>query len=413
MRLYDTIYTMKYILPVILLLLSFSMANDTYLKQIKVIDRCTYLLEPLTFKSLGLKGINLKDFEAQKAIRACEKSLEEHPDDAHVQFLLARAYTKGTSVKSKMSIPKSVRLLIPELNDVLPQYEKGYYLAKKSCQSGDLGGCDLLAFYSHKGLTPSKYSSKKAFLLWFWSCNKGNLKACQNLSGILERGNYVPKDLKADYLYSLEACKSTHYPRACEVLEDQFSLRNYPLDEATQEYVFYNACISGSSNGCYRLEQFLKEHNITDSKKKYHDAIKKSCNSGSAKSCQLLAQIYAKLPKNRVNNILASTFFEDGCKNGAERFSCWYAGHYRVYPKEGIELDIDLGISQWEKSCYIGKNAFACYDLAQFFIYTDNMKYKNKKNAIKPLERACGYGNGYAEVLGCEQGIKSCCKQFK
>jgi len=403
---------MKKTLLIVLLLSSIIFANP-YIEQIKVIDKCTYLVEPLTIESLGIKGAKVKDLEAQKAIRACEKSLKAHPNDPHVQFLLARAYTKGTNYNSDIGFPKSVRLLIPELNDVAGKYDKGYYLAKKSCQNGDLGGCDLLAFYAHKGLYNKEYSSKKAYLLWLWSCQLGNMKSCQNLSAIVKKGLYVPKDLEPDYKYSFKACKSKMYPRACEVLEDQLSLKNYPFDKDTIQYIYYQSCISGSYNGCYFLEKTL-DQNRSENQDKLFYVIKKSCNGGSAKSCRKLGELYAKLPKSKINNIMAYTFFEDACTNGEVHFACKYAGYYKIYPKEGIEQDIDLGISQWEKSCYTGNNAFACYDLASFFIYTDNIKYKNKENAIKPLEHACrGYGNGYAEALGCKQGIKSCCKHSK
>ena len=438
---------MKKILLSVIFLISFLVANSTYIDQVKVVDRCTYLVEPLTIKSLGIKGANVSDFEAQKAIRACEKSFEAHPDDPHVQFLLARAYTKGMSISSNMNIPKSVRLSILELNDVSPQYEKGYYLAKKSCKNGDLGGCELLGYYAHKGLYKKQYSSKKRSLLWLWSCQLGNIKACHHLSAIVSKGSYMPKDLKLAYKYSLEACTSNMYPRACEILEDQMtlSLRKYNIDDDTKLYIAYKACVSGSNNGCYRLKGFLDQNKSSENQKKLSYAINLSCNNGNAKACQTLGEIYAQLPNNKINNMMASTFFEDACMNGAERFSCWHAGHYRVYPKIGLTKDIDLGLTYWEKSCYIGKNTFACNDLAQFYMFTDSVAYKNLKKAEKALKYACQLGNNNAcndlgqfrdnvindkkkviklfkgvcqstnydaVVRGCEQGMEECCKRF-
>lgn len=401
---------MKKTLLALILFSSLLLSENIYTKQVKVVDKCAYLVEPLTIESLGIKGANANDFEAQKAIRACEISFAAHPNDPHVQFLLARAYTKGTADTAGMGIPKSVKLLIPELNDVSPHYEKGYHLAKRSCSGGDLGGCELLGYYARKGLYQKKRSSKKAYLLWLWSCEQGNAKACQHLSAIVKNGSYVPKDLKPDYLYSLESCKSGYYPRACEVFEDQMVLKKYPIDDDTKLYVFYKACVSGSNNACYKLEKFLDQNKSSENREKLHYAIKVSCNNGNAKACEKLGELYAQLPDTKINNMIASTFFENGCESGAERFSCWYAGHYRVYPRKGVTQDIDLGISQWEKACYIGKNAFACYDLAHFYIHTENKKYNDKKRAIKPLTQGCQYGNGYAYALGCQQGIESCCR---
>jgi len=439
---------MKKIFLIFILLLSILVAENLYINQVKVIDKCTYLVEPLTIDALNIKGANVSDFEAQKAIRACEKSFEAHPNDPHVQFLLARAYTKGTSISTNMNIPNSVRLLIPELNDVSPQYEKGFYLAKKSCKNGDLGGCELLAYYAHKGLYKKQYSAKKRTLLWLWSCQMGNVKACHHLWTIVEKGNYVPKDLKLAYKYSLEACTSNMYPRACEILEDQMtlSLRKYNIDDDTKLYIAYKACISGSNNGCYRLKGFLDQNKSSENQKKLQYAINLSCNNGNAKACETLGEMYTQLPDNKINNMMASTFFEDACMNGAERFSCWHAGHYKVYPKIGLTKDIDLGLTYWEKSCYIGKNTFACNDLAQFYMFIDNVTYKDLKKSAKALKYACQLGNNIAcndleqfrdiatdndkkkviklfkgvcqssnydaVVHGCEQGMGECCKRF-
>jgi len=410
MRLYDTILLMKKALILFMISTLTLLTENLYVKQIKVLDECTHMVEPLTIDSLGIKGAKVRDIEAQKAIRACEKSIKKHPNDPHVQFLLARAYSQGTPNELRNIFPKSLTLGLPELHDVVPQEDKAYPLIKRSCQNGDLGGCTLLGYYAHTGRYNKLYSSKKTYLLWLWSCSLGDPKACHNLSVIAKNGLYVPKDLKKDYLYSFEGCLSGMYPRACEVLEDQMALHHYPLDQDTRQYIYYKACVSGSNNACYRLEKFLHADENDQNLTKFHYAIKLSCNNGNAKSCEKLGELYRRLPKNRVNNLLAYTFYADGCNNGALYRACWLAGFYKIFPNEGIEQDIDLGISLWEKSCYTGNNTFACYDLARFFIDTDNKKYKNTKNAVKPLEYACQHNNGHAVALGCELGIEICCK---
>ena len=116
-------------------------SSNLYQSQIKVIDRCTYLVEPLKIDALGLKGVNADGYESQKAIRACLKSLETHPDDPHVQFLLARAYSKGRSKDQIINMPRRMTLLIPELYDANSNHSKGFLLAKKSCGGGDLVHC--------------------------------------------------------------------------------------------------------------------------------------------------------------------------------------------------------------------------------------------------------------------------------
>ena len=262
------------------------LSQNAYIEQIKVVDRCTHLVEPLTIKSLGIKGTNVKALESQKAIRACENSIQAHPDDPHVQFLLARAYTNGTSISTNTPIRKEIKQLIPELNDVSPQYERGYLLAKKSCSSGDLGGCTLLGYYYHKGLYQNKYRSKKTYLLWLWSCSMGTPQACQSLSGIVEKGNYVPEDLKSHYSYSLDACVSGLYPRACSYYADQNSFKRFNTDKDITLYVNYRACVAGSNNACQDLIKTLNHNMNLENQKKLYYAIKQSCKNGNTKACE-------------------------------------------------------------------------------------------------------------------------------
>jgi TPR repeat protein len=58
-------------------------------------------------------------------------------------------------------------------------------------------------------------------------------------------------------------------------------------------------------------------------------------------------------------------------------------------------------------------NSFACYDLAMFYLYTDNKEYQDKSKARKPLERACKIGNRRALDLGCKENIEQCCTELQ
>lgn len=166
-------YKLKYLLW-FMLFSTLLYAQNEYVSQIKVIDRCTHLTEVVTVDSLGIKGVLYENFEAVKSIRACEQSIKEHPHDPHVQFLLARAYTKER------------------------RYEEGFKLVKKSCRSGDLGGCTLLAGYYDHGLYSAKHDAKKAYLLYLWTCSKGDPQGCTNLAMLLEnKRKYVSKNSKS------------------------------------------------------------------------------------------------------------------------------------------------------------------------------------------------------------------------
>ena len=370
-----------------IIFVGFLSAENRYIEQIKIVDQCTHLTEPLTIHNLGIKGTLYKKLDEFKAVRACEKSLKSHSNDPHVQFLLARAYTKAK------------------------RYNEGFSLAKKSCGSGDLGGCTLLGGYYNHGLYHKSYDQKKAIMLWQWSCGLGDQQGCVNLAmKIDDHRSYVPKHSKSKEEYLLEACISDFYPQACVVYANHLYFKTIEYDKELNEYTNYKGCISGDSNSCLFLDELLKKNKDPLKKEKYFFSMNASCKNGNAKACRRIGTIFNKSGKSPVNKLLALTRYEEGCRNGDERFSCWYAGRYRIARIEGIVQDIPLGIKYFEKACYIGMNTFACYDLAKFYLYTEEAGYKDKDKAIKPLERACKIGNVRALYLGCDQGIEVCCK---
>ena len=380
-------YKLKYLLWFISLFTLLHAQNE-YVNQIKVIDRCTHLTEVVTVDSLGIKGVLYENFEAIKSIRACEQSIKEHPNDPHVQFLLARAYTKAN------------------------RYEEGFNLVKKSCKNGDIGGCTLLAgYYNHRLYT--HYDAKKAYLLYLWTCSKGDPQGCHNLAILIgDKKKYVSKESKTKKDYLLDTCMSGLYSYACVVYANHIYFKTIPYDKEIHEYTNYKACISGYSNSCSELWNSLKKNKDPLVKEKIFYSAKASCNHNNAKACRKVGTFFSK-KRDKVSNLMASTFYEDGCKNGDIRFSCWYAGKYKIAGVKGIEQDIPQGIKYLEKSCYIGMNTFACYDLAKFYLYTQEEEYHDKKKAIKPLERACKIGNARSLYMGCKNGVELCCKEKK
>ena len=379
-------YKLKYLLW-FMSLLSLIHAQNEYVSQIKVVDKCTHLTEVVTVNNLGIKGVLYENFESVKAIRACEQSIKEHPTDPHVQFLLARAYSKAR------------------------RYKEGFELVKKSCKNGDIGGCTLLAGYYEHGLYAGKYDAKKAYLLYLWTCSKGDPQGCHNLAMLIEnKRKYVSKNSKSKKDYLLDSCMGGLYSQSCVVYANHIHFKTIPYDKDIHEYSNYKACISGDSNSCSELWSSLTKNKDPLTQEKIFYSAKASCNNDNAKACRKVGALFGK-KKDKVSNLMASTFYEDGCRNGDIRFSCWYAGTYKISRVKGIEQDIPEGIKYLEKSCYIGMNTFACYDLAKFYLYTQEEGYNDKKKAVKPLERACKIGNVRSLYMGCENGVELCCKE--
>ena len=382
---------------------------NSYIEQIKVIDTCVKLTEPLKIDSLGLKGISASMIDIKKSRIACQKSLQQHPKDPHIKFLLARAYSMGATTIPQGIFPQKKILQIKELNGILPDHSKAFTLAQESCQMGDIGGCMLLGYYYYTGKYPRK-DMKKAYLLWLWSCTKGNPHACQNLSEMIdEHKHYVPKNATEATKYSLQACLSGLYPRACVVLSDKWFHIKKPFknDKRLKQYIDFHACVYGDHNACYFL---FKDDNKTSIDKKLY-AFKYACNNRNANACTSAGIIYMENRDNLTNRVMAENLFEIACQLGDIYAGCWYAGAFKMNASLSIHQNIPLGITYLTKSCFVGKNSFACYDLATFYLKTKNKKYQNREKALPILERSCTLGNFHAVSLGCKEGISSCCEK--
>jgi len=368
------------------------LSANNYIRQIKVIDECTYLVEVMTIKELNIKGTLFKDLDSQKAIPACKKSLSKHPNNSHVKFLLARSYLKAK------------------------QYKKSLKLTKEACFDGDIGACTLLGSLYAQAMAGVKYNDKIANMLFFWGCTQGDGQACTNLAmQMRQHTEYMPHDKsinKKNLL--LKGCLSHYYPNACTVYSNNMYFKGIPYNEDLFIYTNYKSCISGNDNACDRLDSVSNKLKAkiasTKNRMMYY---KQSCNNGNPKACEEVGMIYMKKPRNRVNNIMAYSFFKDGCENGAERFSCWFAGRYKLARLEGIEYDIPLGIKYMEKACYIGMNSFACYDLAKFLLEMPIKKYRNDTKIHQLFTRACRVGNRRALYLGCSNDVEFCCKELE
>ncbi len=368
----------------------FLYGNTPYIEQIKIVDQCTYLTEPLSVPALGIKGAEFQNIEAVKAVRACQESHSSHPDDHHIEFLLARAFFRGG------------------------QYHEGIDLLRSSCEHGDIGGCTLLGSQYHRGLYNGQYDQKKAVLLWQWSCSLGDPLACHNLAMLSDqKSDYVSKEADIKQAYLLGSCLSDLFPPACAAYANHIYFKTIPYDRDLYEYTSYIACFSGDQNSCYFLKKVLEESNDTMQQKKLYFSMQASCKNGNANACESVGSQYNSGGDSKLNHLLAYTQYEEGCNNGAECFACWYAGRYKIIGAEGVAQDIPRGINYLEKSCYIGMNTFACYDLALFYLFTSETKYRDRQKAVKPLERACKIGNVRSLFLGCDQGIAICCTEKK
>jgi TPR repeat protein len=361
-------------------------------------------MEVVRIDLMQLKEKHFENIEPKSAIRLCEESLHSYPDDPHILFLLARAYTKAK------------------------QYTKGFSLASKACQKGDIGGCTLLGGYYDTGLIPKKISKKKSTLVWLWSCFQQDSQACTNLySNAMHHGTFIPIEIEKS-IDLLELCSRGDYPLACHTYAKNCFRDNIHSDEC--RYASSRSCIAGIEEGCLFYRDFRKTStNKSTIQKEQFSIYKKSCNNGNIKSCLHIAHIYGSKKRTKINNIMALALYEDGCTKGHDATSCRYAGAYYLAALEGITQNIPLGLSYLKSSCtprttYIETpnhsstttdyDILGCLDLAKYYLNAPKKEYRNKENAKKTLKQACKLSQYYyTSKLGCQLGVSVCCQQIE
>jgi len=399
---------------IFLLLIFISMktlwGTSPYMKQIKVWDDCTYAIEPIRSDLMQVRNIVFTEINATYAIKACEKSLQSYPNDAHVKFLLARAYTKAK------------------------QYSKGVNLATDACYAGDIGACNLLGAYHEYTLVSKTNSTKKQTLLWLWSCSQGNSQACNNLYNKTQwNKDYLPIDMRNTpekiMHRQLELCARGDFPEVChDYAKSLFRDRQFIAQADIFEFTASRSCISGDSEGCLFYQSFLDAHKkdaLRQSRRIY--VYKKSCNNGNTSSCLKVARYYGAKKRTKINNITALALYENACKKGKNVHACYATGSYYLAKLEGIMLNIPLGISYLEQSCTMHHtykespnqqsststiSLRGCYTLAKYLLNTPDKKYQNMEKAKKVLTYTCNQRQYYYTAeLGCKLGIDKCCQQ--
>ena len=385
-------------------------ATSPYVKQIKVWDDCTYAIEPIRLDLMQVKNIIFTEINASYAIEVCEKSLHSYPNDAHIKFLLARAYTKAK------------------------KYSKGVKFTAEACYSGDIGGCNLLGAYHDYKLSSTTHDAKKKILLWLWSCSQKNSQACNNLYNQAKWDDtYLPSEIRnapEKIMHEkLKLCERGDFPEVChDYAKSLFKDRQFTKQADIFEFTASRSCISGDREGCLFYQSFLDEHK--DDNKRQNRRIyvyKKSCNNGNTSSCLNVARFYASKKRTKINNITALALYEDACKKGKNVHACYATGSYYLAKLEGIVQNIPLGISYLEQSCTVhhvykeSPNGYSssskislrgCYALAKYLLNPPDKKYQNKEKAKTVLAYTCNERQYYyTNKLGCKLGIDKCCKQ--
>jgi len=360
-------------------------------------------METIRIDPIQLKENPFEDINTTEAIKRCEQSFQSYPNDPHVKFLLSRAYMKAK------------------------RYKEGFNLASQACQAGDIGGCTLVGAYIESGLVSFPNDDKRSTLLWLWSCVHEHAQACTNLYLKAERHSlFVPKEFNNTKERLLALCKKGNYPSTCHAYA-KICFRDR-ISSDTCLYTASRACRFGNEEGCFFYQDFRENNHTTPSKEKIQQIYQASCNNGNYQACLTLAHSYASKKRTKLNNLLALALYEDTCIKGHKAIACRYAGAYYLSELEGITPNIPKGIRYLEQSCTpytIYKERVngsstkteydirGCLDLAKYYLYTSQAKYRNKEKAKQTLKKACQLTQYYyTSKLGCQLNVDICCKQL-
>jgi len=183
---------------------------------------------------------------------------------------------------------------IAEYNE--KNYKEAIELWKQSCDTGNMAGCNNLAFMYANG-KGVHFDEQRASELYALTCDAGDSTACSNLGAIYENGvgkvrqNFV----KATRLYN-KSCKAGNN-MGCNNLADAYYRGRGVARHDTQlaANIYKDTCNNGSIYGCYSLAQmYRKGKGIQQNRSKAKAFYAKACNMGNNGSCRRYRRLHSE-----------------------------------------------------------------------------------------------------------------------
>lgn len=148
------------------------------------------------------------------------------------------------------------------------------------CQKDDLMACDLIA-----DAYEMEKNYSKAVEHYEANCNKGYVNSCFSLGGLYSDGDKIPQDYKKANEYFSKACDGGD-ARGCFNLGVAYRDGTGVKEDTHKALKYFDiACDGKLVQGCITVGGF---YYIEKNYIKALDSIKKACDLGDQKSCQIL-----------------------------------------------------------------------------------------------------------------------------
>lgn len=246
----------------------------------------------------------------------------------------------------------------------------------KACNGGDIPICKNLADTYVKGNLHSK-----AVKLYLKACDAGDFTSCGLLGSLYgSGGNGIQRDLGKFIEYMTKSCDGG-IALSCGLLGNIYSDRNGDYIKAN-EY-FTKACEGGDAKSCKQLgDTYSRGINVRQDDEKAFDAYSKACKFGNL--CEENNRLVIKKEKTKA------------CESGDAK-SCRELGDI-YYKGEGIERNYKKTFELYTKACN-GNDSESCSKLGVMYRDDIGIEYNinNKEKAQQLFEMACN--NGFSE--GC------------
>jgi uncharacterized protein len=240
------------------------------------------------------------------------------------------------------------------------RYEEARPLFEKSCDGGDMTGCDWLGFLYENAQGVSR-DYVQARTLYQKACDSGNIDACKNLGSLYDNGNGVTQDYAQASAFYRKTCDGGNLT-GCNNLGYIYDSGHGVTQDYAQALTLYRkACDGELISGCFNLGVLYdKGHGVSQDYAQARTLFQKACDGGLMNGCNWLGSLYDDGHGVSRDYAQARAFYQKAC-DGGNMNGCYNLGYIYEHG-HGVSRDREQARALFQKACD-GGSKDACSDL--------------------------------------------------
>jgi len=241
------------------------------------------------------------------------------------------------------------------------QFVAAAEVARPTCESGDVRGCNVLAVLYENGKGVGA-DPAQAVALYRKACDGGYAPGCSNLGFMYTEGKGIGADPAHAVAFYRKGCDGGD-AHGCSNLGVMYAEeKGVAADPAQAVALYRKACDGGYALGCTNLGFMYTEGKGVDADPAQAVAFyRKACDGGDAHGCSNLGVMYAEGKGVAADPAQAVALYRKAC-DGGYALGCTNLG-FMYADGQGVAADPAQALALYRKACD-GGDAHGCSNLA-------------------------------------------------